>query len=142
MDSIPGEIQDKLPLGLQGSIMQTASVQTQALAQLLQRGGGQGDDAGLFQELGSTSGSSSSVRGAAGRDRLQALLRERPGVLSSRIREATTRRMGSSGATSGSFDMLRYLERYSGYGQRREFLHLQKFCFVLHFWQKFYFLKK
>ena len=64
--------------------------------------------------------STTSVRGALGRQKLQKELATTPGVFSQRIHENAAHRMNPTGLVGGDFaTMVRYLERYGGYGKQR-----------------------
>ena len=69
--------------------------------------------------------SSTSVRGAVGRQRLQQELVSHPGSFAKRIRENAVRRMDPSGLTSiDSPTLVRYLERFGGFGRQKNLGHI------------------
>ena len=91
------------------------SRQSQALMTLASQLGQSGADPCLDAPASSTS-----VRGALGRQRLQAELLSSPGSFARRVRENALRRMDPSGLTGAEHPTLvRYLERFGGYGKQR-----------------------
>ena len=109
---------DELPGGLHGTLLQNLALQSEALKTLLQHRSG---DDSLMGDLG-TSGvsSSTSIRGAMGREKLQQLMGEKPGTIGARVAIAMQRRLGTAPSDQNSSCALRYLERFGGYNHCRD----------------------
>ena len=104
-----------MPISLETPLASAILAQSQALMTLASQLGQSGADPCFDAPASSTS-----VRGALGRQRLQAELLSSPGSFARRVRENARRRMDPSGLTGADHPTLvRYLERFGGYGKQR-----------------------
>ena len=108
-DVPPATLGDSQPSSLAAAVLAQSNALVSLLGKLAQ---------GSAEPMTLDAPSSTSVRGALGRQKLQQELLSSPGAMARRIRQNAALRMNPTGLTDGDRATLtRYLERFGGFGK-------------------------